>query len=184
MITIDKITEKNFLEAEQLRSASRYKEAIKIFKKILKQYPNLPPALNSIALSYASLENFEKAEIYFKECMKNEPVPLVCVNNFAKLYFNYKKYSLALPLLQKSLSQNSQQVQMVEIAANCLFDLGMKKETDNFCKEMLKKFPDNKTIKYYYGKNLLRINKHQEGLDLIKESSGVIEFGEKKFKLN
>ena len=27
---------------------------------------------------------------------------------------------------------------MVEITANCLFDLGMKKETDNFCKEMLK----------------------------------------------
>ena len=49
---------------------------------------------------------------------------------------------------------------------------------------MLEKFPDNKTIKYYYGKNLLRINKHQKGLDFIKESSGVIEFGEKKFKLN
>ena len=34
MITIDKITEKNFLEAEQLRSASRYKEAINILDNI------------------------------------------------------------------------------------------------------------------------------------------------------
>ena len=32
--------------------------------------------------------------------------------------------------------------------------------------------------------NLLKMNKHQEGLDYIKETSGVIEFGEKKFKIN
>ena len=39
-------------------------------------------------------------------------------------------------------------------------------------------------IKTLYGKNLLRMNKHGEGLGIIKETSGVIEFGEKQFKIN
>ena len=184
MIKIDNITEKKFLEAEKLRSTGKYEEAIKIFKEIMKQYPELPPVLNSIALIYSSLKNFDKAEIYYQKCMKIEPVPLVCINNFAKLYYNHKMYLKALPLLQKSLNKNDQQVQIVELVATCFAETGMKNELENFCKEMFKKFPENKTIKHLYGKNLLKKNKHQKGLDLLKETSGVIEFGEENIKLN
>ena len=84
MIKIDKITEKNFLEAEQLRSAGRYKEAIKMFEKILKEYSNLPPALNSIALSYASLENFEKA-LGCEDINMNINVSLLFTNEICSL---------------------------------------------------------------------------------------------------
>ena len=184
MIKIDEKTEKNFLKAEDLRDKGKNNEAIEILKEILKDYPEFPPVLNSLALLYTNLENFEEAESYFQKCMKIEPVPLVCINNFAKLYYNYKCYLKALPLLQKSLRENIHQIQIVEIAANCLFEANLKKEANNFYKEMLKIFPDNKTIKHNHGKNLLKMNKHQEGLDYIKETSGVIEFGEKKFKIN
>jgi tetratricopeptide (TPR) repeat protein len=184
MIKIDKITEKKFLEAEKLRTIGKYDESIKILKEIMKQYPELPPVLNSIALVYTSLKNFDEAQAYYQKCMKIEPVPLICINNFAKFYYNHNMYLKALPLLQKSLNQNIHQIQIIELTATCLYESSMKKELENFCKEMLKKFPENKTIKHLYGKNLLKKNKHQEGLDLLKETSGVIEFGEEKYKLN
>ena len=184
MIKIDKLTEKKFLKAEDLRAKGENDEAIKIFKEIEKQYPELPPVLNSIALIYTSLKNFNEAEIYFKKCMKIEPVPLVCINNFAKLYHNHDYFLKALPLLQKSLSQNIQQIEIVEITARCLFEADLKKEANNFYQEMLKKFQDNKMIKTLYGKNLLRMNKHSEALGIIKETSGDIEFGEKQYKIN
>ena len=184
MTKIDKQTEKDFLKAENFRNKNENNEAIKILKKIIKKEPKFPPFLNSIALSYANLKNFEKAENYFLECMKIEPVPLICINNFGKFYYNFEYYLKALPLLKKSLNLNPQQIQIVEITGACLFEAGLNKEAGVFYNEMLKKFPNNKMIKYFHGKNLLRLNKHQEGLESIKETSGVIEFGEKKFRID
>ena len=184
MIKIDKKTEKNFLIAEELRSNDKSEQAIEILKEILHKYPGFPPALNSIALSYVGLKKFEEAESYFIKCMEIEPVPLVCINNFAKLYYNLNYFKKAIPLLRKSLKISTNQIQIIEITAVCLFEAGFKNEADNFYREVLKKFPNNNTIKYLQGKNLLRMNKHKEGLGSIKENAGVIEFGEKQFKID
>ena len=116
--------------------------------------------------------------------MEIEPVPLVCINNFAKLYYNLNYFKKAIPLLRKSLKISTNQIQIIEITAVCLFEAGFKNEADNFYREVLKKFPNNNTIKYLQGKNLLRMNKHKEGLESIKENAGVIEFGEKQFKID
>ena len=59
MTKIDKQTEKDFLKAENFRNKNENNEAIKILKKIIKKEPKFPPFLNSIALSYANLKNFE-----------------------------------------------------------------------------------------------------------------------------
>ena len=52
------------------------------------------------------------------------------------------------------------------------------------CTRAIKKFPQNKNLKTFYGKNLLRLNKHAEGQKYLNESSGMIEFGEKGFKID
>ena len=72
---------------------------------------------------------------------------------------------------------------VVEITAQCLFELNLTSETDIFCSKALKKFPENKNLKTFYGKNLLRSNRHAEGQKYLNESSGMIEFGEKDFKI-
>ena len=43
--------------------------------------------------------------------------------------------------------------------------------------------PQNKYLKTFYGKNLLRLNRHSEGLKYLNESSGMTEFGEKDLKI-
>ena len=62
MQKIDKDTEKKFLEAESYRANKNFEKAISIFKTILNQFPQLPPALHNMALCYTEINNFEEAE--------------------------------------------------------------------------------------------------------------------------
>ena len=183
MKKIDKEDEKKFLEAEDHRLKKDFKKAIDIFQGLLSKYPNFPPALNNIAICYSQLRNDDEAEKYYLKCLEIEPVSLLTINNLAKLYYNSNQYRKALPILKKSLLKKENQIDVVEIIATCLYTLNFKKETDNFCREALKKFPNSQTIKNYYGKNLLRLNKHSEGQKYLNENTGVIEFGEENFNL-
>ena len=184
MQKIDKETEKKFLEAENLRANKDFKKAINIFKTILHQFPELPPALHNIAICYTELNNIEDAEKFYLKCLKIEPVSILSINNLAKLYYNTGNFSKALPILKKSLLMKEDQETVVEITAQCLFELNLTSETDIFCSKALKKFPENKNLKTFYGKNLLRSNRHAEGQKYLNESSGMIEFGEKDFKID
>ena len=183
MEKINKNDEKKFLEAEDYRLKKEFQKAIDIFKSLLKEYPKLPPALNNIAICYTGLNKFDDAEKYYLKCLEIEPVSLLTINNLAKLYFNSNRLQKALPLLKKSLLKKEDQLDIIEIIANCLYDLKFIKETNNFCREALKKYPKSQILKNYYGKNLLRMNKHSEGQKYLKESTGVIEFGEDNFNI-
>ena len=183
MEKIDKEAEKKFLEADNYRLNKDFEKAINIFKNLLEQYPNLSPALNNIAMCYIGLNQLDEAEKFYLKCLEIEPVSLLSINNLAKLYFSSNQYRKALPLLRKSLIRKEDQIDVVEVIATCMFELRFIKETDNFCREAIKKFPKSEVLKSYYGKNLLRLNKHSEGQKYLNESSGVIEFGEEKFNI-
>ena len=116
-------------------------------------------------------------------CLNIKPDELIFINNLAKVFHDTNNYKKAIPLLQKSLSINSKQIEIMKITAKCLFEIDLRKELDSFFLKALKIFPEDKTLRYYYGRNLLRMNKHIIGLNILKETIGVIEFDEKKFKV-
>ena len=176
-------TEKKFLEAEKLRNSGKHREAIEILEKIIQQYPNFLPAINNIALNYINLKKFDEAEKYYKICLSIKPDELIFINNLAKVFHDINAYKKAIPLLQKSLNINSNQIEIMRITAKCLFEIDFRKELDVFFSKALKVFPNDKTLSYYYGRNLLRMNKHTSGLSILKETIGVIEFDEKRFKV-
>ena len=180
---IDKETEKKFLEAEKYRSNREFEKAINIFNTILEQFPKLPPALHNIAICYTELNKIEEAEKSYLKCLDIKPVSILSINNLAKLYYKTGQYKKALPILEKSLLMKEDQEKVVEVFAQCLFELRLIKDTDTFCAKAVKKFPQNKNLKTFYGKNLLRLNRHSEGLKYLNESSGMIEFGDKDFKI-
>ena len=183
MQKIDKNTEKKFLEAENLRVNNDFENAISIFETLLKKLPNFPPILHNIALCYIGLNNYSEAEKFYLKCLNIEPVSILSINNLAKLYFSNKQYKKALPILKKSLLKDDNQEDIAEITAICLFESHLKNETNTFCNGALKKFSQNRVIKFTCGKNLLRINRHLEGLKYLKESSGMIEFKDESFEI-
>ena len=180
---IDKETEKKFLEAEKYRADKEFSKAIDIFETILTQFPKLPPALHNIAICYTELNQIEAAEKSYLKCLDIKPVSILSINNLAKLYCKTGQYKKAHPILEKSLNIKEDQEIIIELFAQCLFELNFLKATDTFCERAIKKFPQNKNILSLYGKNLLRLGRHSEGLKYLNENTGMIEFGEKDFKV-
>ena len=181
---IDKETEKKFLEAEKYRTNREFEKAIDIFNEILEQFPKLPPALHNLAICYTELKKIEEAEKCYIKCLEIEPVSILSVNNLGKLYYSTGQFKKALPILEKSLLMKEDQETVIEVFAQCLFELNLTKAVDTFCTRAIKKFPQNKNLKIFYGKNLLILNRHAEGQKYLNESTGMIEFGEKDFKID
>ena len=122
---IDRETEKKFLEAEKYRANREFEKAIDIFNTILKQFPKLPPALHNLAICYAEQKKTEEAEKCYIKCLEIKPVSILSINNLAKLYYNTRQFKKALPILEKSLLMKEDQETVIEIFAQCLFELNL-----------------------------------------------------------
>ena len=85
-----------------------------------------------------------------------------------------------MPLLKKSLQINENQIKIIQFTAMCLIDLNERKEAEKFCNEKLKTFPNDRLLIKVHARNLINLNKHKEGLNIMKKGSGFIEFEDNK----
>ena len=172
-----------FQQAENLRFSNKFEEAIRIYKEIVEKIPDFNPALHNIAVCYTSLNKLDEAEKYYIKCLKLKGIHFQTLNNLAKIYLEKKEFKRALPLLQNSLSKIPNQEKVAESFAECLFYLNLKDDLNLFGEEAIKRYPLNEIFPIFYGKNLLKMGKHQEGLKVLKDINGVIEFNEESYNL-
>ena len=101
-----------------------------------------------------------------------------------KHFFEKNELQIILNLYAKMVSDGSWKDYGLSISSKQVSFSVFKNATENALYKICKNFkPKNKNLKHYYGKNLLKLNKHSEGLKYLNESSGMIEFGEKDFKV-
>ena len=100
-------------EGEQALLMKQYNEALRLFKRVLKKYPDFPPALRSAGACHELMGDFENASRYYEAAIEANP-------NFSRaMYFeigniHYKsgRYDLALQCFEKFdslLQQDPQQ---------------------------------------------------------------------------
>lgn len=181
-IVNDEIKNK-FQEAEDLRFKNRFEDAIKIYKEIVKKIPDFNPALHNIGVCYTNLKKIDEAEKYYVKCLNLNGIHFQTLNNLAKIYLEKKNYVKAFPLLKNSLSKVPNQEKVAESMAECMFNLKFTKELDLFCSHALKTYPSNKIFPIFYGKNLLRLGNHKEGVKQLTKITGAIEFSDEKVKI-
>ena len=172
-----------FQQAENLRFSNKFEEAIRIYKEIVEKIPDFNPALHNISVCYTSLNKLDEAEKYYIKCLKLKGIHFQTLNNLAKIYLEKKEFKRALPLLQNSLSKIPNQEKVAESFAECLFYLNLKDDLNSFGEQIIKRYPLNEIFPIFYGKNLLKMGKHQEGLKVLKDINGVIEFNEESYNL-
>ena len=181
---LDLKTQKIFIKAEKLRKGKNFIEAISLFNQLLKDRPNLSPVLNNLGMCMEGISDFKEAEKFYLKCLQITPNELIPTNNLSKLYFSQKIYKKAIPLFQRSLKIKPDQKLIAEMMIESLYNLNLKEDTDYFGKQAYQRYPDSEFVKYYYGKNLLKIGQHIKGLKLINEVEGRIEFNNKNFIIN
>ena len=89
-------------EGERALLMKKYGEALRLFKRVLKKYPDFPPALRSAGACYELMGDFENAALNYEAAIEANP-------NFSRaMYFeigsiHYKsgRYNLALQCFEK-----------------------------------------------------------------------------------
>src|SRR5689334_11545940 len=96
--------EEIYLEAEADIRNNNYVEAFKKYESILYEEPTNAPTLNSLGWLYKTqLENYSKAENYYKAAIKANPTYPHPYINYATLLADMERFDELPPLLEKCL---------------------------------------------------------------------------------
>jgi len=99
--------EDKYSQAGLLLDVNRYAEALALYKEILNSEVPLEDKkrsriFNNIGYCYFKLNDFEKAYEFYKNALDIDPNYPICLNNYAAVLMNQKKYEEALPYLARA----------------------------------------------------------------------------------
>jgi len=169
--------------SEKLFSEGKYEDSIKKYQEILIDFPKLISAINHMGQSYEQLNQLDKSIECFKKCLLIEPNTLTAINNIVVIYLKKNNYGNAIVYATNSLIIDSSQINMVAIKTKCLIKLDFIVEAKLFLHPHLLKHPNNDTLNAIYGRILLALNQHEDGLKALKKGAGFIEFDEDKIRI-
>jgi len=109
----DKIRKAGFLIDE-----NRHQEALSLYEEILKEGTisddrQKSQIFNNMGYCYYTLNQAEKALLYYKRALGlNQSYP-ICLNNCAVIYMNRKKYQEAFPYLKRAYELDKENIKVV-----------------------------------------------------------------------
>ncbi len=171
--------QKKFDIANQLFKEKKYQDSAKKYEDILKQNPNSISIKNNLALCYEGLREFKKAINLYKNCIDAKPDPLF-FNNIGRVYFTVKDYKNSCMYLEKSLSMNNKQIYIIELLTASYNHLNLSDKIIKLLENLINSFPKNRFLNGCFGKNLLKANRHAEGLYYLRLGYGMVELNENK----
>ncbi|HHM20612.1 MAG TPA: tetratricopeptide repeat protein, partial [Bacteroidetes bacterium] len=89
-------------EGERALLMKRYHEAIRLFKRVLKKYPDFPPALRSMGACYEMTGDYEKATRYYEAALESNPYfSRALYFEIANIHYKCGRYDLALQSFER-----------------------------------------------------------------------------------
>tara|TARA_Y100000590_G_scaffold440478_1_gene565894 strand:- start:1340 stop:1900 length:561 start_codon:yes stop_codon:yes gene_type:complete len=177
MSKIDQDLQKDFNYADNLFKEKKFKESAKKYEDILKNNPNLISVKNNLGLCYEGLGEFKKAIDLFKNCVEARQ-EIIFLNNAARVLFRVKDYENSIIYLENSIKMNNNQINIIELLTAAYNQLNLANKIVTLLENLIKKFPKNRFLNSCYGKNLLKLNRHAEGLYYLNLGNGVVKLKE------
>jgi tetratricopeptide (TPR) repeat protein len=89
-------------QGEQALLLKKYGEALRLFKKVLKKYPNFPPALRSVGVCHEMMGDFESAALFYEMAIESNPnFSRAMYYEIGNIHYKCGKYDLALQCFEK-----------------------------------------------------------------------------------
>ena len=165
---------KLFDKAVKLHHLRKYKEAINIYKKILKSDPDNIVILNNFGSALNSQENFKLALNFFNKALLIKPEYIDALNNKAISLKSLGQFEEALSIYDTIIKFNPNNDNALNNKANCLRELGKYIEALNYYQDSININPKN--YLYYYNCGIC--------FYLMKEFHKAEEFYKKSIHLN
>ena len=125
---------------------------------------------------YEVLSDNKKKEDYFKKIIKIEPNLENIHNNLGNLYLASGDLQKAANCYEKAIKINPNTKIPYANLAICETWLGNLQKAKKIYEKILNKDKPHKEVLTGYGRLLLKLNKHKEGLNYIRLGEGVIKF--------
>lgn len=128
-------------------------------------------------------KKFSKSEDYLKRAISINNTHINAIKNLAIILKKFNKKKESIKYFKRIIELDKNNVDsLCTLAQIYEEDLDLK-EAETFYKKALKVNPTHHVTNHAYGKLLLKLNKHIDGLKLIENVSGIIRFKRDSFKI-
>lgn len=146
--------------------ASRFDEAIRLYRVFLQQYPNIGEIRSNLGAALASEGRYPEAIDEYEKALKIKPNPQVRLN-LALAYYKADQLTPAVENLKKIRADEPSNRQVLTILADCYLRLGKNKEVIDLLTDTQRENPDNLTFNYLLGTALVRDGQVAKGQVII-----------------
>jgi tetratricopeptide (TPR) repeat protein len=154
---------KEALEAQQ---AGRFDEAVRDYRVLLKQYPNIFEIRSNLGVALAGQGLYSEAIAEYKQALalkSNAQVRL----NLALAYYKTGDFRQAIDTLKRVHAEEPSNMQAITVLSDCYLKLGQNKDVIALLAPIQKAQPSNETFIYLLGTALVRDGQAEKGQVII-----------------
>ena len=128
-------------------------------------------------------KNFNKAENYLKKAISLNGSHINSIQNLSIILKKLNKKKESIKYLKKIIELDKNNADSLCTIAQIYEEEKNLDEAETFYKKALKVNPSHHVSNHAYGKLLLKLNKHLDGLKFIENASGIIRFKKDTFEI-
>jgi tetratricopeptide (TPR) repeat protein len=128
-------------------------------------------------------KKFDNAEVFLKKAIKLNSKHVNLNLNLAIILKKLNKIDESIEFFNNVIELDQNNVEGLCGLAQICEDKNKLDDTEKYLKQALKINPKHQIANHAYGKILLKLNKHKEGLKLIEKASGIIRLTKDKHEI-
>ncbi|MGH9665691.1 MAG: tetratricopeptide repeat protein, partial [Bryobacteraceae bacterium] len=153
-------------EALAAQQAGKFGDAIRVYRLLLKQYPNIAEIRSNLGAALAGEGRYPEAIVEYERALHVKANPQVRLN-LALAYYKADQLAPAVENLKKVRDEEPSNRQVLTILADCDLRLGKNKEVIDLLTGVQHDDPDNLTFNYLLGTALVREGQSAKGQVVI-----------------
>ena len=160
-----------FTEAMNLRNSGRYKEAKKIYEKLLRYRPNEIRVISGLCQCLAELGQSERAFEVARRALKLDPDNLTFINEFVVMLINAGKIEESLEWAKRAVKMGPEGAKTNVLVANCYEKLHRIDDALEANRLAQIVSPQTKYLKFQEAKLIARNGEYERARDILRETS-------------
>jgi Tfp pilus assembly protein PilF len=160
-----------FTEGTNLRNSGRYKEAKKIYEKLLRNRPKDIRAISGLCQCLAELGQSERAFEVARRALKSNPDNLNFINEFIVMLFNAGKIEESLEWAKRAVKMGPEGAKTNVLVANCYEKLHRIDDALEANRLAQIANPQTNYLKFQEAKLIARKGEYERARDILRETS-------------
>lgn len=153
-------------EAVTAQKAGHLDLAVKDYRLLLQQYPNIPEIRSNLGAALAAQGQYAEAIREYERSLAIKPNPQILMN-LALAYYKTGDLAPAVQDLKKVHQQEPANQQVILLLADCYLRLGQNKDVVTLLTPVQSAHPDNRAYNYLLGTALVRDGQTAKGQVVI-----------------